>query len=197
MIITKKVWIQLNSNQIYDSVKYWSEKGYFNLRPQQKLLVNVGDLPSFSSAKVLFKCDDCGVEWERRFSKRNAKRDYEKDLCYKCSRLDIGKRVGKENAIKGGKKNRGENHHNYNPNKKEYSKYAYEVRRITEETYRQNIHILNPDNHPRTLNGVCGGYQLDHKISIKSAFLDGLDPKIVGSIENLQMLPWEDNRKKW
>jgi hypothetical protein len=197
MIIDEYVEIVLNSNQVYDAIKYWTEKGYTNLRPQQKLTVKVSDLPSFSSAKVLFKCDDCGIEWKRRYSKKNIQRDYDKDLCHRCSRLDVGKRVGRENAIKSGKKNRGSNHHNWNPYKSEFTAYAYKVRLITEETYRTHKHILNPDDLPRTLCGIENGYQLDHKISIKWGYEHGLNPKIVGGLSNLQMLSWQENRQKW
>jgi hypothetical protein len=197
MIVDEYVEITLNSNQNYDAIQYWTEKGYTNLRPQQKLLVKVVDLPQFSGTKVLFKCDECGIEWKRRYSKKFIKGTYDKDLCYKCSRLDIGKRVGKKNAIKAGKKNRGSNHHNWNPNKKAFQEYAYTVRRITEETYNKNKDTINPDNHPRTLCGVDNGYQLDHIVSIKWGFLHGVNPKALGGLGNLQMLSWEENRKKF
>lgn len=196
MIIDEYVEITLNSNQIYDAIQYWTEKGYSNLRPQQKLLVKVSDLPKFSSAKVTFKCDDCGIEWKRNYSKKTNKGTYDKDLCHKCSRLDVGKRTGKLNAIKGGKKNCGPNHHNWNPNKKAFADYAYKVRRITEENYEKNKDIINPDNFPRTLCGVENGYQLDHKISVKWGYTHGVNPKVIGGTDNLQMLSWNENRQK-
>ena len=197
MILTKDVIVTLNSNQVFDAMKYWTEKGYTNLRPQQKLLVKVDDLPKFSRAKVLFKCDDCGVEWKRSYSKKFNKGTYDKDLCYKCSRLDVGKRVGKVNAIKAGKKNCGSNHHNWNPNKKEFQAYAYKVRRITEETYASNKDKINPDNLLRTLCGVADGYQLDHIVSIKWGYTHGVNPKALGGTGNLQMLSWQENREKF
>ena len=48
----------------------------------------------------------------------------------------------------------------------------------------------------KTLCGVEGGWQLDHIISIKYGFENNIDPVIISSIENLQMLPWLDNVKK-
>jgi hypothetical protein len=197
MIIDEYVEITLNSNQVYDAIQYWTEKGYANLRPQQKLLVKVADLPKFSSTKVLFKCDDCGIKWKRRYSKKFANKNYDKDLCRKCSRLDVGKRVGRDNAIKAGKRNCGSNHHNWNPNKTEFKEYAYKVRRITEETYASNKDKINPDNYPRTLCGIENGYQLDHIVSIKWGYLHGVNPKAIGGIGNLQMLSWEENREKF
>jgi hypothetical protein len=56
--------------------------------------------------------------------------------------------------------------------------------------------VINPNNHPRTKAGIDGGYQLDHRISIKKAFSIGLNPKIVGSLDNLQMLSWSENIRK-
>lgn len=198
MIVDEYVEVTVNSNQIFDAIQYWTEKGYTNLRPQQKLLVKVADLPKFSAAMVTFCCDDCGVQWKRRYSKKYCKGTiYDEDLCYPCSRKRIGKKVGKQNAISSGKKNCGRNHHNWNPDKKAFSEYAYKVRRITEKNYALHKDIINPDNLPRTLCGVEGGYQLDHKISIKWAFSHGLNPKIAGSVNNLQMLSWNENRQKY
>ena len=197
MILDEYVEITLNSNQVYDAIQYWTEKGYTNLRPQQKLLVKVVDLPQFSRAKVLFKCDDCGIEWKRNYSKKFHKGTYDKDLCYKCSRLDVGKRVGKSNAIKAGKKNCGSNHPNWNPNKTEFKKYAYKVRRITEENYEKYKDVINPDNLPRTVCGVDDGYQLDHIVSIKWGYTHGVNPKALGGVGNLQMLSWQENREKF
>jgi hypothetical protein len=196
MIIQEQVEITLISNQTYDAVEYWTEKGYTNLRPQQKLTVKVLDLPSFSSASVLFKCDECGIEWKRRYSKKHAQRNYEKDLCNKCARLNVGKRVARNNAIKAGKKNCGSNHHNWNPNKSEFRAYAYKVRRLSEKTYTEHLSILNPNGLQRTLCGTDGGYQLDHKVSIKAAFDLRMPEENVAQVENLQLLPWKDNRRK-
>lgn len=45
----------------------------------------------------------------------------------------------------------------------------------------------------RGLAGIEGAYHLDHKISIKYGFENNIPPYIVGSIHNLEMLPWKDN----
>ena len=90
----------------------------------------------------------------------------------------------------------GENHPNWNPNKSAFQRYAYKVRRITEETYKKYKDIINPENLPRTLCGVEGGYQLDHRVSVHKGFKFGINPKVLGSLDNLQLLPWKDNRTK-
>lgn len=82
------------------------------------------------------------------------------------------------------------------PNRPKYKQYQRDVFRLTEENYAKDIDLINPLRVPRTLAGVSGGYQLDHKTSIRYGFDNGLDPKTIASTENLQMLPWSENIKK-
>lgn len=82
------------------------------------------------------------------------------------------------------------------PNRPKYKQYQRDVFRLTEENYVKDIDSINPLRAPRTLAGVSGGYQLDHIISIRYGFDNGIDPKIIASSENLQMLPWSENIKK-
>ena len=91
----------------------------------------------------------------------------------------------------------GEDHPNFNPNKTEFQQYWREVKTITEKVYREHKDIINPNGHQRTLSGVENGYQLDHIISVKRGFNEGISPEIIGGVDNLQILPWEENRKKW
>ena len=80
-----------------------------------------------------------------------------------------------------------------NPNIKEYTKYARKVHGLSQKTYEQNKEIINPNNHPRTLCGVEGGWQLDHIIPIKECFEKGISAEEASSVSNLRMLPWKDN----
>jgi 5-methylcytosine-specific restriction endonuclease McrA len=80
-----------------------------------------------------------------------------------------------------------------NPLIKEYKKYARTVHALSHKVYEQNINIINPNNHPRTLCGIKGGWQLDHIIPIKECFQQGMSPEDASSINNLRMLPWYDN----
>jgi 5-methylcytosine-specific restriction endonuclease McrA len=59
--------------------------------------------------------------------------------------------------------------------------------------YNENIDIINPERHPRTLCGVEGGWQLDHIIPIKECFDRGIPPREAASLTNLRMLPWKEN----
>lgn len=80
-----------------------------------------------------------------------------------------------------------------NPATPEYKKYARQVHGLSQKVYEQNIDILNPENHPRTLCGVEGGWQLDHIIPIKECFEKGITTEEASAITNLRMLPWKDN----
>ena len=60
-------------------------------------------------------------------------------------------------------------------------------------TYEQNKEIINPNNYPRTLCGVKGGWQLDHIITVKECFEKGILPEDASSLNNLRMLPWKEN----
>jgi len=78
----------------------------------------------------------------------------------------------------------------------EFQKFARKVRRLTRETYDSNRHVLNPENLPRTLCGVEGGYQLDHKISIRESFDMGHSVYDCSQLENLQIISWQENLQK-
>lgn len=165
-----------------------------------------------------FLCGDCmflhGQENMKKTMRSERKRkDQSKKIKSYCS-TDIGSNQRKESGKRHSKylksrpdllekytshlpKMYGEKHPNFNPNKGKFSEYAYIVRIITEKTYKENIDIINQNGYQRTLCGVEGGYQLDHIISVKQGFDEGIPPEIIGGLENLQMLSWKDNRNKW
>ena len=78
-----------------------------------------------------------------------------------------------------------------------YRQFANEVHRLSEKTYQKNIDKLNPERHPRTLNGIDGGYQLDHIIGVREGFDKGMSPQELSRIENLQLLTWEENLRRY
>ena len=80
-----------------------------------------------------------------------------------------------------------------NPNVKEYTKYARQVHGLSQKIYEKNKNIINPNEDPRTLCGVEGGWQLDHIIPIKECYERGLTPQEASQVNNLRMLPWKDN----
>jgi hypothetical protein len=74
----------------------------------------------------------------------------------------------------------------------EWKKYKINVWRITNQ---QQINTLEHFDK-RGVNGQDGAYTLDHIISIKKGFIENISPEIIGNINNLQMLPWEENITK-
>lgn len=80
-----------------------------------------------------------------------------------------------------------------NPATPEYKKYARKVHGLSQKIYEQNKEIINPNNYPRTLCGVEGGWQLDHIIPIKECFEKGMTIEQASEISNLRMLPWKNN----
>lgn len=91
---------------------------------------------------------------------------------------------------------RGENHYRWNPNKSAFKEYRRQVQCLTEKNYRLYKATINPHDFPRTKCGVLGGYQIDHKISVKEGFDKGIPSYEIGCVSNLQMLPWKENRTK-
>jgi hypothetical protein len=85
---------------------------------------------------------------------------------------------------------------NWNPNTPAFKRYKNKVHQRSNQTYKQYQNIINPCNHPRTLAGVEGGWQLDHIISVKRCFESGLSEEKASALENLQMLPWKTNLTK-
>lgn len=77
-----------------------------------------------------------------------------------------------------------------------YKRFKQQVYSLTEKTYVNNIDILNPQGLPRTLCGVEGGYQLDHKKPIKECYIEGMTVEETSSIDNLELIPWKDNLLK-
>ena len=195
MILSKKTYVKICPS----NYKHWKQIGYDvqstggrgGKNTGQRIKVLVSELLSGSNVMVSCICDECGKKYTQRFCR-------DTDICYPCRKITImkGNSYGNKNKGKKLPNMTGENHPRWKPNKSSLAEYSYKVRRITEENYVKHKDAINPDNYPRTLCGVDGGYQLDHRISMKWAFEHGLNPKIAGSIENLQMLPWKENLSK-
>lgn len=76
---------------------------------------------------------------------------------------------------------------------KRYSSYRNRLANITEKTYNEFKEDINPHNYVRGLAGIDGVYHLDHIIPAKFGFENGIPPEVLGSKDNLQMLPWRVN----
>ena len=191
MIITEKVEISIATS----NMRYWRNMGYCFDNPSPRwgkiprINVLVEDLQEKSNVDVQCVCDKCNKEYTQRFSR-------DTDVCYDCRKSESmkGNNHGHNNKGKKMPHMSGELHPRWNPNKSEYSKYASEVMRITRQ---QDLTVLENYDKPRGLCGVEGAYQLDHIISIKYGFDNNISPDIIGSINNLQFITWQENRAKW
>ena len=79
----------------------------------------------------------------------------------------------------------------------DFNKFKNRVYMLTEKVYREHQGEINPNNYVRAKAGVAGGYHLDHKVSISYGYSNGWTPEQLSSKENLQMLPWEENIRKY
>jgi hypothetical protein len=68
--------------------------------------------------------------------------------------------------------------------KTEYHEYKLKVLYETARNYKRYYYIINPDNKIRSFND----YHLDHKFSIINGFKNNIDPKIIGSYINLELI---------
>jgi 5-methylcytosine-specific restriction endonuclease McrA len=91
---------------------------------------------------------------------------------------------------------RGPKHHRWNPNKSAFKEYRRLVQRETEKNYRLHRQAINPLNLLRAKCGIEGGHQLDHRVSVKEGFEKQIPVYEISHINNLQMLSWQENRKK-
>lgn len=74
----------------------------------------------------------------------------------------------------------------------EFKKYKRKVMSIT---YKQPLKTLK-DYDKKGKMGVEGAYNIDHIYSIHKGFINGIEPKIIGNIKNLKMIPWLENIQK-
>lgn len=195
MLLSRFVYTKISSANVLQ----WRSLGYdvrgggrAGCTNGQRLKVRVEELKPNSNVNVACRCDECGKKYIQRFSR-------DKDVCYPC-RKSAGMKGNTFGGAMKGKRNpkvAGPNSGRWNPNKPEFIRYGTRARWLSEVTYRANVQTINPNGHPRTLCGVEGGYQLDHKTSIKKAYDLGWTPEQCADIRNLQLLPWADNRAKW
>jgi len=156
MILCDRVKIKVNNTRVYRDLGYDCNFG-------DLIVIALEHLPKKSHIEIHCKCDDCGIKFSRRYNTIHSTTDH---LCRFCSRKAVAETINKlgKNTLKGSE------HPNWNANKSEFLSYAYQVRQLSEKIYQKHLHILNPENHQRTLCGVRSGYQLDHKISVKEGF---------------------------
>lgn len=76
----------------------------------------------------------------------------------------------------------------------EFLLYRSRVRHLTETLYKKHKQDINPKGLKRKRGK--GGWQLDHRYSIVQGFIDNIEPEIISSVYNLQMLTSQENNTK-
>lgn len=56
---------------------------------------------------------------------------------------------------------------------------------------------MNPNDLPRGKCGIDGAFHIDHKVSVRYGFDNNIPVEIISSHENLELIPWLDNIKKY
>lgn len=64
-------------------------------------------------------------------------------------------------------------------------------------THKSKPALLQGQNIKLGKAGEPGAYHIDHKFSIHQSWKNNLSPIVVGSLHNLQLLPWKENIRKY
>ena len=78
----------------------------------------------------------------------------------------------------------------------EYLQYERKVRIATRKIHQTHKQIINPKNLPIGRSGEDGAHQLDHIKSIKECYLQNIPAQECASLENLQVITWEENLER-
>ena len=190
MIIDQTVKVKI----VASNFKYFSELGYELNKLERRganpqiLDVKIEHLKPGSNVRVNCVCDKCGSNFDKRVYQRT-------DFCNHCRTVMTGKSNVNGKGNKGNKlpSMQGENHPRWNPNKSEKRKYTNACNKVTTQF---DLSVLENSDKLRGLCGVDGAYQLDHIIPIQYGFDNNIPPEIIGHIDNLQFIPWEENNAK-
>lgn len=75
------------------------------------------------------------------------------------------------------------------------SDYQVYRKKVWDFTNQNDLSLLE-NYDKRGLAGEIGAYHLDHKFSISRGYIEGVLPELIGSLKNLEFIPWEQNVKK-
>lgn len=78
-----------------------------------------------------------------------------------------------------------------------FKKYRNRVAVRTKKNYQLNESLINPNNLKLGKCGVEGAHQIDHIISVRLGFEQGIPVEIIASAENLRVIPWLENIQKY
>jgi hypothetical protein len=163
--------------------EHYKKLGYTFKHTKCWLRVPPWHLPKNSNKKVIAICDECSVGFKRNWQTISMNQSG-LHLCKPCSK------TRRTNAVSGWLADKSPN---WNPETVDMVRYTNRVHYLSDKTYLQHKSEINPNNYPRTRNGIDGGYQLDHIVSINYGFENKIPPEKMAEKENLQMLTWQEN----
>lgn len=79
----------------------------------------------------------------------------------------------------------------------DFKKYRNRVAYRTKKTYELFKMEINPNNLKLGVAGKTGAHHIDHIISVREGFVRNLPIEIISAKDNLQILPWLDNIRKY
>jgi transposase-like protein len=167
--------------------------------------VSIAKLLNISKMSVLNVLKDSGVDRDNKYEKWHEKINEIADLYlsgysmnYICESLSIPYSTLHHNLHKLGIVRSDDKNHIRMPYDEwltlqpAYKQYRSKVLSVTN---RQPLNTLE-NSDKRGNSRVDGAYHLDHKFSIIEGFKQGIDPEIIGNINNLEFIPWWDNISK-
>lgn len=78
-----------------------------------------------------------------------------------------------------------------------FKKYRNRVAVRTKKNYQLNESIINPNNLKLGKCGVEGAHQIDHIITVRLGFEQGIPVEVIAATENLRVIPWLENVQKY
>lgn len=177
-MIIQTALIRVQANRF---VRHYVDLGYRAVSPRTILCVPWEHLPLQSNKGIVCRCDECGAQFTRK--RQEIDLSVTRQRCLECGQIFRARTIGHRNRRD-------------NNSRRAFDTYAKRVRELTRRVYVMFSPIINPQGFKRTRCGVAGGYQLDHKISVKEGFDKKLPIEQIAHIDNLQMLPWQENRQK-
>lgn len=165
----------------------------------------IGNIIGFSNSSVINVLKENGVDRDNKYRREHPQLNNIKELYLSGMSMNevsdklnipyttINANLHKLNIVRTEDKyNLGVPYEEYLKQLPAYKKYKNRVWKLTNNN-KLNV-LENYDK--RALAGTKDGYQLDHRYSISEGFKEGIEPEIIGSIYNLEFIPWEDNLTK-
>lgn len=144
-------------------------------------------------------CPMCGEEMEYVSKYKRDKSEENEVVCNSCSAIKYEKGIAFRKSTNDEIKKMRASKAGYDSWEEYVEKYPEKEmyrREVWKYTYRNDLELL--DNwEKRGRCGVDGAFQLDHIISIQEGYENNISPDKIGSMDNLRMIPWKENREKW